>query len=91
TLLGFVSAFLMQHPGLVCRHTLEITEAGLIERTEVNESLHRWPNICRIFSFAGYLYVYVGQDNVHMIPKRDLTPAALAKFESDLRERAKMK
>ena len=84
---GLASAFLMKHKGVVGQHTLEITEAGLIERTEVNETLHRWPGVCRMFSFLGYLFIYVGEHNVHQVPKRNLAPEVIANFETELRAR----
>lgn len=89
-ILGFASAFLMPHRGVVGTHTLEITEAGLIERTDVNETLHRWPGLCRIYSFLGYLFIYVGENNAHQVPKRDLRPEVIANFEAELRARANL-
>lgn len=90
-ILGLASAFLMQHRGVLGRHTLQITEAGLIERTDVNETLHRWPGICRVFSFGGYLFIYVGENSSHQVPKRDLAPELITAFEAEVRTRANQK
>lgn len=84
-ILGLANAFLFKQQGVVGQHTLEITEGGLIERTEYNETLHRWPSICRILSLCGYLFVYVGDNNSHQIPKRSFAPQEFANFEADLR------
>jgi len=38
-----------KHRGVLGEHTLEVTDAGLVERTDVNETIHRWQG----FSQAG--------------------------------------
>lgn len=43
TLVALANAFLLKHGGVVGQHVLEITEQGLVERTDCNETLHRWP------------------------------------------------
>ena len=87
TVLGLASAYLMPHRGVLGAHTLEITENGLIERTDVNETLHRWPGISRVVSLFGYLFIYIGENNAHQIPRRALPPEVLGNFEADLRAR----
>ncbi len=86
--LGLAIAFLLKQRGVVGEHVLEITEQGLIERTEFNETLHKWGAICRITSMWGYLSVYVSDMNSHQIPKRCFPRQELAEFEADLRARA---
>lgn len=85
--LGLVNAFVPQHRGVVGRHVLEITEQGLVERTDCNETLHRWPSICRILSLLGYVYIYVSDSNSHQVPKRCFSPAEIDSFVADLRRR----
>lgn len=87
-IMGLANAFLLKQRGLVGQHILEITNEGLVERTEFNETLHRWPSICRIVSLCGYLCVYVSDNNLHFIPKRRFSPEEIASFEADLRARA---
>ena len=88
--LGLANAFMLKHRGVVGRHILEITEEGLVERTDCNEALHRWPSICRIVSLFGYLYIYVSDDNSHLVPKRRFPPQEIEGFETDLRNRANL-
>jgi hypothetical protein len=83
--LGLASSFLLKHHGVVGQHTLEITEQGLVERTDFNEALHKWPSICRIVSLWGYLYIYVSDTNSHQVPKRCFPPQEMANFEAELR------
>jgi hypothetical protein len=87
-IMALVTAFLGRQEGIVGEHVLEITEAGLIERTEFNESLHKWPSICRIVSGSEYLYVYISELNSYAVPKRNLPPQQIRDFEADLRARA---
>lgn len=81
-------AFLPKERGVLGRHTLEITEQGLLERSEFNESLHKWPAICRILSLCGYLYIYVSYGVYYQVPKRSLSSQELAAFEVALRAHA---
>ena len=85
--LGLANAFIPKHRGVVGRHTLEVTEQGLVERTDYNETLHRWSSICRILSLWGYLYIYVSDNNSHPVPRRCFSPAEMDSFEADLRSR----
>lgn len=84
---SLANAFIPKHRGLVGRHVLEITEQGLVERTDFNETLHRWPSVCRILHLWGYLYIYVSDTNSHQIPKRCFSAAELGSFEAELRQR----
>ena len=86
-ILGLANAYIPKHRGVVGRHIIEITEQGLIERTDCNETLHRWPSICRILSLGGYLYIYVSDTNSHQVPKRCFTRQEIESFEADLRSR----
>lgn len=59
-----------KHRGLLGDHELEIRDEGLIERTDVNESLHRWGGFGRIVRTGRYLYIYVTDSSVHIVPRR---------------------
>jgi hypothetical protein len=87
--LGLANAFIPKHRGVVGQHVLEITEQGLVERTDCNETLHRWPSICRILSLWGYVYIYVSDSNSHQVPKRCFPRSEINRFVADLRQRAK--
>lgn len=87
-LLGLAHAFLVNQHGIVGQHTLEITAQGLIERTEFNETLHRWSSICRLVSVGGYLFIYVGGTNSHQVPTRYFSSEDIDRFKADLRRHA---
>ncbi len=86
---GLASSFLLRQRGLVGKHVLRITDQGLVESTDFNESLHKWPSVCRILSLWGYLYIYVSDMNTHQVPKRCFSPQEIADFEAALRAHAK--
>jgi len=83
--LGLANAFLLKQRGVVGRQTLEISDQGLIERTDCNETLHRWHSVCRIVSLGPYLYIYVGDNNSHPVPKRYFSLQEIDSFLGDLR------
>ena len=56
--------------GVIGEHELEIRDVGLIERTEFNESLHRWTGLHKIVMRRRYLYIYVTELQVHVVPRR---------------------
>jgi YcxB-like protein len=86
-LLALAMAYLPKERGVIGEHTLEITEQGLIERTEFNESLHKWPAMYRVVSQLGYLYIYVSYSIYHQVPKRRVDAQQMAAFENELRAR----
>jgi len=71
---SIVALFLMniskKFRGLLGEHELEIREDGLVERTDVNESVHRWAGFHKIVTRRRYLYIYVTDNNVHIVPRR---------------------
>jgi hypothetical protein len=56
--------------GFLGDHELEIRDEGLFERTEVNESLHRWAGFHKIVTTRRHLYIFVTDNNVHVVPRR---------------------
>ena len=77
-----------KHQGVLGQHELEMRDEGLIERTEFNESLHRWTGFHRVVSSGGYLYIYVTDRNVHVVPKRSFpSEGAVMLFRTDLERR----
>ncbi|MFN7139398.1 MAG: YcxB family protein [Limisphaerales bacterium] len=82
------SAMLQNNRGVLGQHILEITNDGLIERTDANETLHKWAAIQRIISTSRNLYIYTGSENFHLVPKRSFSTDEIAHFERELRARA---
>ena len=61
--------------GFLGDHELEVREEGLVERTDVNESVHRWVGFHKVVTTSRYLYIYVTDNNVHIVPRRHFASA----------------
>ncbi len=59
-----------KYRGVLGEHELEIRDDGLVERTDVNESVHRWAGFHKIITKRGYLFIYVTDANAHIVPRR---------------------
>ncbi len=76
-----------KYRGLLGEHELEVRDEGLVERTEVNESLHRWGGFHKIVSTGSYLYIYVTDASVHIVPRRHFASEQEARAFGDELER----
>jgi hypothetical protein len=56
--------------GFLGDHELEIREEGLVERTEFNETMHRWSGFHKLVRTGGYLYIWVTDNSMHIVPLR---------------------
>ena len=79
---------LFPNRGILGRHVMEITEQGLREKTDMNDTLNEWSSICRVLSLWGYLYIYISEMKSYQVPERELPPGELEEFESEVRQRA---
>ncbi len=59
-----------KYRGFLGDQELEIREDGLVERTDVNESVHRWAGFHKFVSTRRYFYVYVTDNSAHVVPRR---------------------
>jgi hypothetical protein len=74
--------------GVLGKHTLEITEEGVVESTDVNRSLANWGTDFRIRETSQYAYIYVSDTNAHVIPKtRSPLEGSVDEFLAELRAR----
>lgn len=81
-----VQSFLRRDRGVLGEHTLEITEEGLVESTEVNRSLANWRTLFRIKETGRYAYIYISEGQAHVIPKaRPALEGSVAEFLTTLR------
>jgi hypothetical protein len=87
TLWALVNISFRKHRGVLGRHALQITDEGLVERTDVNEAINKWAGLHKIVSGPKYLYIYVTEMNAHMVPKRYFTSHGIEGFEGELRSR----
>ncbi len=59
-----------RQPGLFCEHTITLFDDALFEETPVNRGEHRWAGIQSVTEAAGHIFIYIGPNAAHVIPKR---------------------
>ena len=57
--------------GVIGEHELEISDAGLSERTEFNDSLHRWKGVTAVKESSAFYFIRVNESGgaLHLVPK----------------------
>lgn len=72
TLVTLLSLYLGRGRGVLGEHELILSERGLIESTEYNETLHKWNGLGFILVTHGYYFVRTNETNggYHLIPRR---------------------
>lgn len=63
--------FIGRGKGVIGEHELIITDDGIIEKTEYNESLHKWKGLGALKETAGYYFLRVSETGggYHLIPR----------------------
>ena len=75
--------------GITGQHEMEIREDGLLEKTSVNESLHRWSGFHKICSTRDFLFVFVTENIVYYIPRKAFPSEQEVKnFRDEIQRRA---
>jgi len=64
-----VNRSVLKSDGVLGEHTIEISEEGLREKTEVNDNLHLWKGIIKVQQNNDYIYIYIAELTAHIIPK----------------------
>ncbi|WP_035602741.1 YcxB family protein [Haloferula sp. BvORR071] len=77
--------------GVLGRHIFRISEEGLRETTDVNDSLMNWKGLFAIKDIGSYLLVYQTPAMVHVLPRRCFADGGdYMIFEAALRERLRI-
>ena len=79
----WIMILIRRNRGVLGEHTLEVTPAGLVERTEFNETLHRWQGFHRVIRTHRYLYLWVTDSMIHAVPLRSFESEDAARFFQD--------
>lgn len=87
TCLTVLATSARQH-GVLGIHDYEVREEGLIEKTDVNESLTRWEGMQGVKETRSYLLLRQAPGLIHIIPRRSFTdPQAFRYFVDTVRQR----
>jgi hypothetical protein len=70
-----------EHPGLLCEHTITLTDEALIEITPINEARHLWSDLHSVINAKRHIFIFVLHNAAHIIPKRSFpNPEAAGAF-----------
>ena len=82
--------FLNKNRGVLGNHDLEIRDEGLVERTNINESMFRWSGLHKLGRSRNYLFIYVTENQAHFVPLRCFSSDEEAKsFQDEIQRRWK--
>jgi hypothetical protein len=76
--------------GVLGEHEMEVSEVGLTERTQFNDSLHKWNGVTAVRETPGFYYIRVCESggSLHVIPKKDrVLEGDLNAFISEIRNK----
>ena len=68
-------------------HELEITDEGLVERTEASEQRTRWSAIERLGMTPDHMFVYVSALTAHVIPRASILEGNYESFVEGLKKK----
>jgi hypothetical protein len=75
--------------GVVGAHEIELRDDGLLEKSSVNESLHRWAGFHKFGSSRNFFFVYVTDTVVHYVPRKIFpSEPAANRFRDEIQKRA---
>ncbi len=71
TITTSLALFFGKGRGIVGEHELEISDAGLAERTEFNDSLHKWKGVTAVRETSHFYFIRVNESGgaFHTLPK----------------------
>lgn len=75
-----------KNKAVLCRHELEATESGMIERTEVSEAFINWSGIERIEEDDEFAFIYVASVMAHVVPKHRVIKGDSVEFIAHIKQ-----
>jgi len=86
-LLTSLMVLLRKNQGILGEHRITLPAEGLVEATDFNESLNRWSAYHRTVTTKRYLFIFVTEGLIHVVPRRRaLLQGDLVEFEAALRQ-----
>jgi hypothetical protein len=73
------------HKGFFCKHSLEITEDGLVEKTDVNERKDLWNGVSKLIIDNNRAYIFIGNNEKHIINSKEVICGDLKVFVNEVR------
>jgi hypothetical protein len=76
-----------QHKSFCCEHTVEIIEAGFIERTAFNENKYTWNGLGEIARTPNHTFIFTSADAAQVIPHDRIVEGDCEAFIAQLQKR----
>jgi hypothetical protein len=73
--------------GVLCEHTVELTEAGVVETTNTGEQKTVFAGILRIVDSDNHAFIFIGSQMAYVIPKSKVTSGDFNSFMTRLKEK----
>ena len=73
--------------GLIGKHSLVITDKGIMESTERYEKNYHWAGIERIVEVPGYTYIFTGSSGAYIVPEYGIVEGDYNGFIVELKHR----
>jgi hypothetical protein len=61
----------MVKKGILGKHFFEFTDNGFLEKTDYNETLHKYTLVNKVFTYKKTIYIILSGGHGHILPKRD--------------------
>ena len=74
-----------ENKGVLCEHTLELTDVGVMETSPVGQHSTRWAGIPRVGETATHVFIYIGSNMAHVIPRANVLHGNVDDFMKELK------
>jgi len=74
-----------ENKGVLCEHTLELTDAGVTETSLVGQHSTTWAGILRVVETTSHVFVYIGSNMAHVIPRAKVLDGDMDAFINKLK------
>lgn len=78
-----------ENQGLLCGHSLELTDTGITETSPVGQQHTAFTGICRVVSTPSHAFIFIGSNMAHVIPRRRMLEGNVDEFIARLEVRLK--
>lgn len=78
-----------ENVGVLCEHTLELTDVGVTETSPVGQHCTNWSGIPRVAETASHAFIYIGSNMAHVIPRAKVLDGNIDDFIRELKTKLK--
>jgi hypothetical protein len=75
-----------ENRGVLCEHTIELTDDGVLETSPTGQTTTNWDGIVRVAETDDYVFLYITTNMAHVIPRNRLIEGDLDAFVAELKQ-----